>query len=624
MKTPPRPGLVQFALYGLPLAFLWLVLINELRVEWTVNPQYAYGWAVPFLCVLLVWQSAKREAGSGKRSAPCALRLSPFALLFALCALLYAPTRLIEEANPGWRLVSWALALEVIGLTLLFIRLALGASPLMPEVRSQKSEAGNQTSVLCPPFSVFVFPVCFFLVAVPWPSLVEQPLIQGLTRLDTSITTELLGWFGIAAMPHGNVIELATGVVGIDEACSGIRSFQATLMISLFLGELYQLSVLGRSALCFAGFALSFLFNLVRMSLVVWVAARKGQAAFASWHDPAGVTILVACFCCLWGMGVWLKRKAEKLKAEMLKAEMLKMESGGRRTDDGLQTSESGNPSGKAEMLKTEMGKTEGGRRTTDDGLRAADGNAECQKQKTESKNEFQISDLSRAKNFSISAFQLSAFSVALTVWILLTEFSVEAWYRWHEARVPRAVPWAVAWPTNNPTFKELPLAATTRQILRYDEGRRAGWADGNLSWQAAYLRWNPGRTAVHLAQNHTPNICMTAAGYKLDSIAPQEWFEVDGLRMPFSVNQVTDTSWPVYVFYCLWDDHASAQGFETMALTYGNRLAPVLAGLRNPGQRSLEIALDGPDNADEAEAEAAVRAELQKLVAVMPGDFQK
>ena len=266
-----------------PLAWLWFVLINDLRVEWTVNPQYAYGWAVPFLCGFLIWQRIqKTESRKQKVETHFSFQFSKFQLFaLALCALLYAPTRLIEEANPGWRLVSWALALEVIGLTLLFIRLALGASPLMPEVRSQKSEAGNQTSVLCPPFSVFVFPVCFFLVAVPWPSLVEQPLIQGLTRLDTSITTELLGWFGIAAMPHGNVIELATGVVGIDEACSGIRSFQATLMISLFLGELYQLSVLGRSALCFAGFALSFLFNLARMSLVVWVAARKGQAAFA-------------------------------------------------------------------------------------------------------------------------------------------------------------------------------------------------------------------------------------------------------------------------------------------------------------------------------------------------------
>jgi hypothetical protein len=53
---------------------------------------------------------------------------------------------------------------------------------------------------------------------------------------------EVLGWLGIPAMAHGNVIEVATGMVGIDEACSGIRSFQSSLMISLFFGEFYALS----------------------------------------------------------------------------------------------------------------------------------------------------------------------------------------------------------------------------------------------------------------------------------------------------------------------------------------------------------------------------------------------
>jgi hypothetical protein len=66
-----------------------------------------------------------------------------------------------------------------------------------------------------------------------------------------------------------------------------------------------------------------------------------------------------------------------------------------------------------------------------------------------------------------------------------------------------------------------------------------------------------------------------------------------------------------------LWDDRASAQGFKTMGLTYGNRLAPVLAGLRNPGQRSLEIAVAGPDNT--AEAETALRAELGKIIVAKP-----
>jgi exosortase len=304
-------------LWLLPLAWLWFVLINDLRVEWTVNPQYGYGWAVPFLCVFLIWQKFQTPGTSGQWSVVSSRKMEACApaggkfqvsgfrfqlFVLALCALLYAPTRLVEEANPDWRLVSWALAIEVVGLTLICVRLALGAQRL----------------------AQLVFPVCFFLVAVPWPTGIETPLIQGLTRLDTIITTELLGWIGIPAIPHGNVIEVATGMVGIDEACSGIRSFQATLMISLFLGEFYSLGAWHRALCVSAGFALSVLFNLARMSLLVWVAARKGINAIATWHDPAGVTVLVACFFSLWGMGVWLqsaKRKAQSAKGGAQSAE---------------------------------------------------------------------------------------------------------------------------------------------------------------------------------------------------------------------------------------------------------------------------------------------------------------
>ena len=149
-------------------------------------------------------------------------------------------------------------------------------------------------------------------MAVPWPTSIEQSLIQGLTRADAGATTELLGWLGVPAMQHGNVIEVATGDVGIDEACSGIRSFQATLMISLFLGGFYRLNFTRRLVLVLAGFAMSFLFNLARMSLLVWVAAHQGIQAIATWHDPAGVTILVACFLGLWGAGEWLRSRSQK------------------------------------------------------------------------------------------------------------------------------------------------------------------------------------------------------------------------------------------------------------------------------------------------------------------------
>jgi exosortase/archaeosortase family protein len=537
---------LSHVLWLAPLAWLWFILINDLRGEWTVNPQYSYGWAVPFLCAFLVWQNIqKSEARSQKPEIHHPLAI--LYLLFALCALLYAPTRLIEEANPGWRLVSWALAIEVVGITLCFVGIAQSAKGEASEnpPRSPTFALGSL------PLAQFVFPICFFLVAVPWPSQMEQLVIQGLTRLDTACTTELLGWLGIPAMPHGNVIEVATGVVGIDEACSGIRSFQATLMISLFLGEFYSLGALRRALCVFAGFALSFLFNLARMSLLMWVAARKGVAAIASWHDPAGVTILVACFFSLWGLGRWMGRIKQKTENGNQKSETLKVESGKQKAETGIT-----HPSPFTRHL---------------------------------------------------------SLAVALGTWIIISEVSIEAWYRSHEARVPVAAHWTVAWPTDNPTFKELPIAGVTRQILRYDEGRSAAWQETNLTWQAVFLRWKPGRTAMHLAQNHTPEVCFTAAGHTLDTISPQKWFDVNGLRMPFLAYQVTDAQQPFFVFYCLWDDRASAQGFDTMMLTYAERLAPVMAGLRNPGQRSLEIAVTGPDNA--AEAEAAVRKELQNLI---------
>ena len=218
-------------------------------------------------------------------------------LLFSFGAprvVLRANAPFIEEANPEWRLVSWALAIEVVGLTLLAVYFVLGGQWLKR----------------------LAFSITYFLVAVPWPTILETPVIVGGkvakcadARADAGVTVELLGWLGVPALPHGNVIEVATGEVGIDEACSGIRSFQATLMISLFLGEFYRLNFPRRIILILGGFLMSFGFNLARMSVLVWVAAHYGVNAIAQWHDPTGVTILIACFFSLWGLGIILARK---------------------------------------------------------------------------------------------------------------------------------------------------------------------------------------------------------------------------------------------------------------------------------------------------------------------------
>ena len=234
----------------------------------------------------------RRREGIGSGSRWVVSATVPPLVLGVVLALAYGPTRLVQEANPEWRLVSWALAIEVIGLTILalhFIFQSLRAS-----------------SFPLPSFSVF--PFLFFLVAVPWPTLIEGPVIRNLTNATVQGTAEILGLFGIPAVLHGNVIETGAGLLGIDDACSGIRSFQASLMLAIFFGEAFKLSFKPRLLCIIGGLLFALGFNLVRTTFLALVIATKGSKGLAAWHDSAGLFMPLCCFAAIWLFACCLRR----------------------------------------------------------------------------------------------------------------------------------------------------------------------------------------------------------------------------------------------------------------------------------------------------------------------------
>jgi exosortase len=256
---------------------LWVEIVSRLRFEWSINPQYNYGWTVPFLAAFLFWRRAQRLP---EPSTPMLRPLVIAAIIGAVVFLI--PMRLVQEANPDWRLLSWGMA----GVAVV---VSLGAVYLSGGLRWLRH---------------FAFPVLFFLVAVPWPTQFEQLIIQTLMRAVASINVEVLNLIGISAVQMGNVIEVGSGLVGIDEACTGVRSLQATFMVALFLGEFYEFTLLRRIVLVVLGIFLAFFFNLIRTFLLVYVGAEKGSEAIQAWHDPAGLTILMACLFGLWGVSM--------------------------------------------------------------------------------------------------------------------------------------------------------------------------------------------------------------------------------------------------------------------------------------------------------------------------------
>lgn len=269
-------------LLAVAFILLWLEVIRHVSSEWSLNPQYSYGWAVPFLSIFLLWQRWTTRPVSQSPDS----RALPVLLITGGAFLLF-PIRFVAEANPDWRLLSWILAVAVVAVSISVVYLIGG----WPWTRH------------------FLFPFLFFLIAVPWPTFIEQTLIQGLMRAVTGINVSLLNIIGVPALQHGNVIETSSGLIGIEEACSGVRSLQATLMISLFLGELYSFTIGRRIVLVVAGVFLAFVTNVIRTAILVWVGAHRGASSIEAWHDPAGLTILMVCLFGLWALSLLLRGK---------------------------------------------------------------------------------------------------------------------------------------------------------------------------------------------------------------------------------------------------------------------------------------------------------------------------
>jgi exosortase len=425
-------------------------------------------------------------------------------LLSYLILLPLLPLRVIEEANPDWRSLGWILALLMVSYTLVSLT-RVGGPPWLKH---------------------FAFPVCFPLVAVPWPVRLENPIVQNLMRTVTYCAVEIAGWIGVGAYQVGNVIELRNGFVGVDDACSGVRTLQAGIMVALVLGELLSLERTKRLALVVCGCAWVFVCNVFRATALVILAARSGFDSLGRWHDLIGTLALVLGLAGLLGLA-WLWRSD-------------------------------------AAPSVARAGKSEPG------------------------------------ESF---AAQLIAFA-----WLIAVFGSTEFWYRSHERQFVERPRWQIRWPRGNDTFQLLPVADTTRTILRCDDTSSAAWEDpGGVRWWSFFARWKPGRAALQLVRSHSPEVCLPAAGRTFRREQPPLTMEAGSVSLDFRVYEFEQAGRPLFVFVSIQDDKRGTSTPDPgPEWNTRGRLLAAWRGRRNLGQRLLEIAVTGFDDSGRAREAAA------------------
>lgn len=280
--TPRWPAL------GLILLPAWCAagwLIHQTSWFWSNRPDMNFGWIVVVLCGFLVTE--------------------------------VAPT--LPAPRLRWTFASVALTAVGLGSMLMFqlYQAAFGTMPASLMGLAAGCMAvitGNLLYAFGPrvlPTLGFAF--YFLLIAMPLPSFVQSLVISNLQNFVAMMDAELLNLIGIPAQRRGSIIDLATGSVGVDDACSGFRSLQSSIMAAFFIGFLIFKTWGWRMALVVLSVVLAVVGNLGRTFYLCYQGASKGTDAVKGVHDAAGWSVMIFTAVGV-GLAAWIVQRLQKMQ----------------------------------------------------------------------------------------------------------------------------------------------------------------------------------------------------------------------------------------------------------------------------------------------------------------------
>jgi exosortase/archaeosortase family protein len=147
-----------------------------------------------------------------------------------------------------------------------------------------------------------------WLLSAPLPPGTYGRLTLALQRLITDGVVGTLHLLGIPARQSGNLIQLATTVVGVEEACSGVRSLLSCLVAAVFFSATLVRRPAARIALILMAAPLALGMNFLR-SLGLTLAADQGWSISGWVHDASGFAVLGLTAAALAALALALERE---------------------------------------------------------------------------------------------------------------------------------------------------------------------------------------------------------------------------------------------------------------------------------------------------------------------------
>lgn len=252
------------------VAGFWAWLFWACGGEWAFSSDYSYGWFVPLLALYFLWKRWDEGdlAWQGEKAKTWQDGVAWCGIFASL--LLVFPLEVIRQTPIYWRPILWG----------------IGGVTMVNTLSVAWLTGGRQR------LRAFLFPTFFLLVGIPWPTFLEGAISLPLMQMVTEWSLGLIHLLGYAATVSGTTITLSNCTIGVEEACSGLRSLQTALMVGLVAGELVRLGVWRRVVLLGVAFFMAILGNQLRVLILALVGLQGGIASVEKFHDAAGYLVL--------------------------------------------------------------------------------------------------------------------------------------------------------------------------------------------------------------------------------------------------------------------------------------------------------------------------------------------
>jgi exosortase len=246
------------------VAALYGAVLADLASDWWTDPAASYGMLVPAVALWVAWLGQREIASLPAARDARGLWLAAFG-----CVLL-----LMGELSAEFFLQRISFVVVLAAIVWVF----------WGQARLRRLG--------------FVF--VLLATMVPLPAIVYNAIAAPLQLAASDIATTVAQALGVSVFRDGNIIHLANTSLGVEEACSGLRSLSAMVVASLLLGFVEQMSRVGRILLCVASIPLAIAINVLRVAATAVLADYQVDYALGFYHMFTGWLVFLAGFGTLW------------------------------------------------------------------------------------------------------------------------------------------------------------------------------------------------------------------------------------------------------------------------------------------------------------------------------------